>query len=76
MEKFEINKDYLYSDIEKSILANNKEVTEINWGYENKVGEGFLVIKSCINDKACSFMLTSASKNGYIYKCIYNDWRS
>jgi hypothetical protein len=71
MKKFLINKNYMYSDIVKEYNKGNNSFYE--FGNKNNVGEGFIVIKNQDKDLTTSFMLASASKNGYVYTCIYND---
>lgn len=74
MEQFELNKSYLFNDIEKVVIANSEELTLEELG-EELIGEGFIVVKEHQSNKVCSFFLESSSGSGYQYKCIYNDWR-
>jgi hypothetical protein len=73
MKKFIVNNNYMYSTIEDEYKKENNTFYE--FGFENSVGEGFIVIKNNDKDLIASFMLVSVNKSGYLYQCIYNDWK-
>jgi len=74
MKKFEIGKDYFYTVIKQVVNESGGDLIGREMG-DDIVGKGFIVVEHLTDGDACSFMLVSTNKSGFIYKCIYNDWK-
>ena len=65
-----LNKEYIYSKIEKFAETEDFDIEEVG---NNQIGENFLILKSNQKDISLSFLLTGATSKGFIYKLIYTD---
>lgn len=67
MEK---GKCYGYKTIETFAEENYFEVEEFG---NNRIGEGFLILRHPNKDQVTSFVLSGSSISEYVYECIYSD---
>lgn len=76
MEKFKLNLEYLYNVIELEFeKLQNETSAEMQLFGKEFIGEHFIVIKEFPKSlKVCSFFLSGSTAQGYVYKCIYNDY--
>lgn len=63
--------NFLFEAIETFALENDFTINEYG---QSIVGKSFIVIDNESEDKNISFVLEGTTKNGFIYRCIYNDF--
>jgi len=59
-----------YTKIKEFAEDNDYSIEDIG---RELVGENFIILKHQEKDLVISFVLTSASGNGFQYECIYSD---
>lgn len=61
---------YSFGAIKEFADENNFNIMEYG---EEVIGENFFVLKHDYRNLTVSFMLSSATANGFFYECVYSD---